>query len=692
MMVPLAVRAAHLARLLCLCWVLSLHVCYAQTEEAEPPWEIKRITFKGNQFFDDGALHQAIQSRERPGFLTKLLGKFTGEDFGPETGIFHPENITVDEQRLTEGYLERGFYHSTIRSLFVEDTSHHQVTILFEIVENKRSFVDSVLYRGLDTLSSDLKAKLLEEPLIRTGMPYERAKAPDEIKRVLTMMADNGYRDARYNYDSSGAYEYLSTNNYMLVFTFLPGPLYRFGSQDVRVDPPRSDITNEIVLRELDFKPGDIFSREKKISSERNLNRLGTFEAARIEPDSSRDSLHTTTIPIEVLVRPRARNELAPELIISNQGDELNLGLGMGYTDRNFFGDARAFNANIRARTQSLPQVLGGKSFDSPEVVAALDLQLQIVQPYLFTRTLSGSILSNLSLDKQKAIVLYIVRNKAGLTKQFATYTLGSVDWTLERIQPVIDSSVQVTLREDERPQFNSILTFTLQRDKTNDPFSPTEGFFHSISIEESGVLPNLLHAAPLSYTEYYKLTLFGRWYYDLSSSRFNILALKLRTGYQDKYGASRERPVTIPLNRRFYSGGSGSLRGWRARELGAMPDPFLLFGGNFTLESSLEMRVNHFRGLGKWAFIRFDNIWGVYFLDMGNTWSNITDVRMKDIAIGAGIGFRYETFFGPFRIDYGIRVYDPKAEPGRQTIFKKQFLSETLGSGVFHFGIGHAF
>ncbi|MBI3765311.1 MAG: BamA/TamA family outer membrane protein, partial [Ignavibacteriales bacterium] len=115
-------------------------------------------------------------------------------------------------------------------------------------------------------------------------------------------------------------------------------------------------------------------------------------------------------------------------------------------------------------------------------------------------------------------------------------------------------------------------------------------------------------------------------------------------------------------------------------------------FGGNFIFEGSAELRVNHFRGFGKLGFIKFDNIWGVYFLDFGNIWSDISDFKMKEIAIAAGFGFRYDTFFGPFRVDYGFRLYDPKEEVGRQTIFRKQFWGETFSNGVIHFGIGHAF
>ncbi len=122
------------------------------------------------------------------------------------------------------------------------------------------------------------------------------------------------------------------------------------------------------------------------------------------------------------------------------------------------------------------------------------------------------------------------------------------------------------------------------------------------------------------------------------------------------------------------------------------MPEALLPFGGNFIVEGSAELRVNHFRGFGKLLYLRLENIWGVYFVDVGNLWSDISDFRMRDVAVAAGIGFRYETYFGPFRIDYGLRMYDPKEQAGSQTIFKRRFLAETLSNGVFHFGIGHAF
>ncbi len=662
--------------------------------------EVRSIVFKGNAAFGDDVLRELIRTKQSPGGLSQFFYRTFGEMLGSKPEYFDPATFDDDQRALKDFYQQNGFYDATVTSRIDVDTLHQAVDLLIAIEENQRSFIDSVIYRGLDGLSPELKEKVFKDPLIGKGMPYLSARASAEYARVLEILADNGYPNSRFDWARSGAVKTASTRNFVITLAFTTGRQYVFGDVSFQSEPPREDITADLALRQLDFKPGEIYSREKKASSEVNLNRLGLFEAARIDNPPISDSASSTAVPIDIIVRPKPRNEVSPELLVSDESNSFNLGLGLGYTNRNFFGDARSFNARARGRTQSIGELIHGRAFRDTSSVSFVELQFQLLQPFLFTRTLSGSWTSSISADKQKFYILSILRNKIGLSNQFATYTYGFFDWTLERVNPAIPQGVSApdtiltTLREEDQKQFNSILTLTLQRDKTNDPFSPTDGFFNSISVEESGILPKIFPGirSGLPFTQYYKVTLLGRWYRDLTNTRFNILAMKLKSGYQDKYGESRHLPVSIPLNRRFFAGGSGSVRGWNARELGAMADELVPFGGNFMLEGSVEMRVNHFRGFGKLWFLRMENIWAVYFLDFGNTWSDIKDVKPNQVAVAAGMGIRYETFFGPFRIDYGVRMYDPKGEPGKKTAFQKNFWRETLGNGVIQFGIGQAF
>jgi outer membrane protein insertion porin family len=675
-----------------------------QNPPVHPP-EIRHLSFAGNVTFDDGVLRGIIVTRESPGWLSKFFYHTFGEKLGSHPEYFSQPVFDDDRKLLTEFYQNRGFYHCIVEGEVRTDSGDNSADLLFMINEGRRSYIDSVLYLGIDTLPAPLREQIAHDPIQHAGMPYENIRDAAEKDRILGILFNSGYPMARIDAAHSAAYHLASSDNFHLVFSFMPGRQYTFDSIAVRVDPPRGDLTPNLILRQMDFEKGDLYSREKKISSERNLNRLGLFETAIIDRGSPWDSSTSTSIPMEVSVRPRVRNELSPELIVSDENNAFTMGLGLGYTMRNFLGDARTLTARTQARTQSLTDlIVHGRSLRDPAVIGAVDLEFQLVQPYVFTRSLTGSWTFTLSAEKQSIYILSILRNKFGFSKQFASYTFGFFEWTLERVNPEIipgtGDTVQAnaflsSLQEAEKPQFNSILTVTLQRDKTNDIFSPTQGFFHSISLEESGILPKLLSRdrnSSLPFTQYYKATLLGRWYYDLSRSRFNILAMKLKSGYQNKYGESRSLDVAIPLNRRYFAGGSGSVRGWKARELGAMSTDLIQLGGNFLLEGSAEMRVNHFRGFGRIGPIRMENVWAVYFLDFGNVWSDLFDFKPVDIAVAAGLGIRYDTFFGPFRIDFGFRVYDPQAPQASNTIFRRRFWGETLGQGVIQFGIGQAF
>jgi outer membrane protein insertion porin family len=690
--------ARHLIAAILCCLPCGAAHAIAQTED-ERPMEVATISFEGNSAFDDGKLRDALSSKETPGGFSQFLFRTFGEKLGSGPEFFEEAKFEDDITRMRALYREAGYYRAEITGSHRVDTSDNAVEIHYVISERERSYVDSVALRGLDTLRTEILEAIFKEPLIQRGQPYERAKASAEVSRILGILANNGYPTARFMAEQSTAEHYLSTNNFFLTFVFDPGLERAFGEVNIHVEPDRPDITDNLTLRQLDFQTGDLYSRDKRVSSERNLNRIGLFERATIDNAVVAETSRSRLIPMDIHLFARPRNELAPELLISDENNAFNLGLGLGYTNRNFLGDGRAMSARARARTQSIRDLIAGHGYRDSVVIAAVDFDLQVVQPYLFSRRLSGSITGTFSLDKQALYILSILRTKLGLTNQFATYTFGSVEWTLERVSPeIIDPlnspNLTAILRLEDQPQFNSIITFTLQRDKTNDIFSPTAGFFNSMSLEESGVLAKLVPGigSGLPFTQYYKVTLYSRRYQDLTGTRFSILALKLKGGYQDKYGESRSSNVSIPLNRRFFGGGSGSVRGWKARELGAMPDELLQFGGNFLLEGSVELRVNHFRGFGKLGFLKMDNIWGVYFVDFGNVWSSLEDFKFRDVALSTGIGFRYDTFFGPFRIDYGFRLYDPKEVAGRQTVFQRRFFAETLGAGVWHFGIGHAF
>ncbi|MDP2207320.1 MAG: BamA/TamA family outer membrane protein [Bacteroidota bacterium] len=679
---------------------------FSQDVVSEKPLEVDNIELSGNKFFDDKTILETFITKISPGAFSKFLYNIFGEKFGRQTEYFFQDVYYSDVERLKQLYHDYGFFDLNAVSSYSYNSDTTAIKIDLKIDENERSYIDSVEYTGIENIDQSVLDAIFLEPKIKSGHPYEKSKINDEATRITEIISNSGYPLVTILPESSTAIRYLSTNRFKITYAIRPGKKYKFGELSIVVEPPREDITNKIITKHLDFKSGELISKNKVISSERNLNRLGLFEAARIEIPEIAASTVGDLLPISVRVKPRDKHEIAPEVILSDEDNVFNLGLGLGYTNRNFLGDARNFNLRLRFNTQSVQEwnfgrVFGKYGLKDNSVQGKVDLNFQIIQPYLFTRTLNGTWTLSLIADKKNFYLVTLVRNKIGLINQFATYTTGFMEWILERsdvnwIEDTIKTGLSITrLKQEEQPQFNSILSFTLQRDKTNDLFSPTEGFFHAGSIEESGILQNVFKniQKSLPFTQYYKVTLFGRWYKDLSRTKFNILAVKLKAGYQDKYGESKlNHNISIPLNRRFFAGGSGSVRGWKNRELGSMLQSEIPLGGNFLFEGNTELRINHMRGFGKLWILNLENLWAVYFLDYGNLWNNFKDVNIKDVAIASGVGIRYDTFVGPVRFDFGMRVYDPMEIAGKRWFYQKIFFKEVLYNGVLNFGIGHAF
>ncbi|MEX2299013.1 MAG: autotransporter assembly complex family protein [Dongiaceae bacterium] len=99
--------------------------------------------------------------------------------------------------------------------------------------------------------------------------------------------------------------------------------------------------------------------------------------------------------------------------------------------------------------------------------------------------------------------------------------------------------------------------------------------------------------------------------------------------------------PNNVPANRRFYSGGGGSVRGYEARSIGPLASNNDPLGGNSVWEIGIEARIK-----------LTDDIGIVPFLDAGQVGRTSTPPFSETPMVAAGIGARYYTSFGPIRFD----------------------------------------
>jgi outer membrane protein assembly factor BamA len=234
----------------------------------------------------------------------------------------------------------------------------------------------------------------------------------------------------------------------------------------------------------------------------------------------------------------------------------------------------------------------------------------------------------------------------------------------------------------------NSIIGLTLVHDNTDDAFNPTRGFFHSITVEDAGLLPRVINVVTknIDYSQYVKFYIPNRVYFNVTRKRgVGVFASNIEIGDIIEYGRD-DNIVSPPIIYRFFAGGSNSLRGWGAKQAGILFRPE--DGGLFMFEGSWEYRWRTFANSS--SFMK--DISTVYFIDYGNVWENHKQFRFDQIALAAGFGIRYNTFVGPLRIDFGFRLYDPKANEGEKWLFQSFDQIFKPQKFAIQFGLGQAF
>jgi translocation and assembly module TamA len=211
-------------------------------------------------------------------------------------------------------------------------------------------------------------------------------------------------------------------------------------------------------------------------------------------------------------------------------------------------------------------------------------------------------------------------------------FTLGaSVDLThTEELEESDETAVLSTLGRD-------LITLgtlgDVLLDRSNDPLDPTRGWRLSGRLEPTLILGD-------TNLPYLRVVTQGTYYLPLTKAAKTVLATRLRLGRIINGSVDQ-----IPASQRFYAGGGGSVRGFGYQDVGPRIDEDTPRGGTFLFESSFEVRQSL---TPKWGFAAF--------VDAGSVGSSGV-VDFDDLAVGVGVGVRYNLGFAPIRVDVAVPV-----------------------------------
>ncbi len=505
------------------------------------------------------------------------------------------------------------------------------------------------------------------------------------------------------------------------------------------------------------FKPGAVFNQKRYIASVNEFQNLDMMNVLRfgLSKSGSEPDLSDDTVPVYLKLQTLPRNAINLS-VFGMRRYGYGSGAGLTYTNNNLFGKGEKLELSVKGsfeyvgqkKLQDLSSTFQNletiktrnKFFRSFQTQAKFSLPRLTfpfggLNKYLgFSNSRTRYSLSYRRADR----LLFNINANIKFNWQYQVQHNTRLSSTLDLLQlEVLDTHPSKPFQEalnqefennpvalqqileDFRPQFSSLFQYTF-RDINTDLIRRDYGYYSEYSFGLGGTIPYLIDRfavtpgtiegtlpSPvrfsknnLAYSRYVKFTADYRRYFTLSPN--SVFAVRGFGGYAQTYG-KRKR---IPLNQRFYAGGSNDIRGWALFTLGPGSIPFnkvAINGGQIKLLSQMELRQTFLRNFlsSNWML--------AVFTDAGNVWygphENITSINNSiqtgnpnnsninlehgrfnldnfyhQIAVGSGVGLRIDLNYLILRIDFAWRIHD---------LQRGWFNSKKVH---FHFGIGQAF
>lgn len=531
--------------------------------------------------------------------------------------VFKKSLLEADIEQLKIFYRTQGFYHTRITPKIHQING--QVDVTLHIDEGPWVKVTQVEVKGTEVINGvDLMELQAQSPL-KPGARYNDDSYEELKGSYLNYLQNHGYFRAKLQ---GRIYLDDKANTAKIVLKITPGALCYFG--DVKVDG-EVKTPEYLIKRQLAFKQGEKFSLAKIYDSQKNLYDTDLFRSATVTPVEV--PKEQTSIPISVTVQPKKRRSVKVGL---GYGDEEQFRARLGLRVRNVAGGGRVLD--IDSKYSSITSRLTG-TFTSPQIFTSyLDF---VVTGGLIYRDLPG--FTDRSYYTQ-------ARLERDLPWKFRAYFGHGFEYARPFNIP-LDTLILLQNTEPGRLYKSSMVIFGLSQDTTVNPSDPKGG--GRISLIGECALDFLG-----SNLEFYRNVAEVR--------RYQTIVKNVVFSGRLKFGIIQpiQRTTQIPIQRRFFSGGFNSVRGYRLDYLGPRTPGGDPLGGDAVIEGNLQGRVPIYK----------KNFRAIAFLDFGNVFFNASDIDIGQLKYAGGFGLNYLTPIGPvgFYFAWPLNPIDPSEDTFR--------------------------
>lgn len=491
----------------------------------------------------------------------------------------------------------------------------------------------------------------------------------------------------------------------------------------------KSKYSKKILQWRIPLEQDDRYSRNHTIETQRQLSYLDNFKFVNINYDTT-----GSRFVANIFTSPFDKYQTSNEFGLTQNSSAPRPGpfFSVSLKNRNTFRGLEIVGLDLNAKVEGISSVTeDGKNYSSRQGGGQLTFDFpQFLFPLgRFYKKKMGSFNPKtrllLGLSYELRVNEYVRRNiqtsfsYSWQLKDQLKYTLTPLQVSV--IQSTNEPNFEKFLKELEgqgntyanafRSAFVSSSSF--QFDLNLGEYSQgKDGGFVSFFLEAGGNLNNAFGKNTFSEnTETYN---FVKTNIDLRkiervTSQLNI-AYRLNIGLAYAYGGNN----SLPYEKYFFAGGSNSIRAWSPRRLG--PGAFGALDsmavesditpityrreqpGDLLIQTSFELRQK---------LVGF--LEGAFFIDAGNVWlikgSSVDpsddpegdDGKFRfsefidEMAVGTGVGFRFDLSFLILRLDLGLKLFDP-AQPKGDRFVGEQIFSNFGRSSEFNIGIGYPF
>ncbi|MDP7554130.1 MAG: outer membrane protein assembly factor BamA [Candidatus Thioglobus sp.] len=563
---------------------IDIELNISQGKEAR----IGLMSISGNSIFEDEELSDQFSFGIK---TNSFINYFTNKDRYTELA-FDEGMESISSLYMNSGYLN--FKFTSVNKTLSEDKEH--INIEIEIDEGIQYKLGTVNFEG--EFGNQKHDDLMRLVSIQKGEIFNWEAIVNDVQKITDVFVDQGYAFANINPTTEDVLG--SVNIYFNI------------SLNKKVYVNRIKISgntrtqDEVIRREILLSEGSLFSRSALNESVINLRRLGYF--SDVEMEASKVEGMPDKIDLNFAVKETKTGAISFSVSHSNN---YGISFGAGIQEKNIFGSGNTFNVNLKM----------SESFKK--------LSIYFEDPYFNVDNHSisyGAFYSEQS-DDDVMSDSYTVNSKGlslGYGVPLTKYTRLNTKLEYANNDLVCSSGFAASSYEPTQCANNSndevVFGLSWNESTLNHYLYPTDGKSNALSVDV---------ALPLSDYRYVSVNANHVSYKPLSGN----LTLKLTGSLGLISGYSGNE---VPFFKRYFGGGSGSVRGFGNRTLGPTYPNSAAKGGEISVLGSFNI-------ISPASFIsNSENMRVSAFVDTGNIFEKSSSMKLGDLRMSTGVAFAY--------------------------------------------------